>query len=152
MATVLAVALPALAAAGDLDLTYGTGGYLDIPDDGGPHWIGDMTARPGGETILTGSMIGGGSGSGEQSFWVAETAADGSGYTDADRHHPWCSGSSSVPPSHSTPTAPSSSSANGAPLAENRHGHVRGQVQRRPHSLLRLLRQRSGNPRRHVCL
>ena len=83
MATVLAVALPALAAAGDLDLTYGTGGYLDIPDDGGPHWIGDMTARPGGEAILTGSMIGGGSGSGEQSFWVAETAADGSGYTDA---------------------------------------------------------------------
>ncbi len=77
----MAAALPALAAVGDVDTSYGTGGFLTIPQDGGPHWIGAMAARPSGEGLLTGSMIGGGSG--EQSFWVAETAADGSGYTDA---------------------------------------------------------------------
>lgn len=81
VALLVAIAVPALAAIGDVDSGYGSGGYLDIPQGGGPHWIGAMTARPTGEGLLTGSMIGGGSG--EQSFWVAETAADGSGYTDA---------------------------------------------------------------------
>ena len=80
-AVLMVAALPVLAATGDVDPAYGTGGYIEIPDDGGPHWIGAMAARPSGESILTGSAIGGGSG--EQAFWVAEVAADGSGFTDA---------------------------------------------------------------------
>ena len=81
VAAMVVVAIPAFAAVGDVDTTYGTGGYLEIPDDGGPHWIGAMAARPTGEAILTGSMIGGGSG--EQSFWVTEVAADGTSRSDA---------------------------------------------------------------------
>ena len=73
--------LPAIAAPGDVLTEYGGDGTHEIPQTGGPHWIGAMAVRPTGEAILTGSSIG--AGSGEQSFWVAEVAADGLSRMDA---------------------------------------------------------------------
>ena len=75
VAFLLVGALPALATPGDVVTGYGVGGTHEIPQTGGPHWIGTMAVRPTGEAILTGSSIG--AGSGEQSFWVSEIAADG---------------------------------------------------------------------------
>jgi hypothetical protein len=74
-AMLILAALPALADVGDVDPGYGVDGSHAIPQTGGPHWIGAMAVRPTGEAILTGSSIG--AGSGEQSFWVTEVAADG---------------------------------------------------------------------------
>ena len=74
-------AIPALADPGDVTSSYGVDGTHTIPQTGGPHWIGAMTVRPTGEAILTGSSIG--AGSGEQSFWVTEVAADGMSRQDA---------------------------------------------------------------------
>ncbi len=81
LAALLFVGAPASGAPGDLVVDYGVGGTHTIPQTGGPHWIGAMAVRPGGEAILTGSSIG--AGSGEQSFWVSEIAADGMSRQDA---------------------------------------------------------------------
>lgn len=81
LAALLLMGAPAWGAPGDVVVDYGVGGTHTIPQTGGPHWIGAMAVRPGGEAILTGSSIG--AGSGEQSFWVSEIAADGMSRQDA---------------------------------------------------------------------
>jgi len=81
LAILMVMATPVLAAPGDAVSGYGVDGTHAIPHDGGPHWVGDIVARPGGEVLVTGSSVG--AGSGEQSFWVSEVAADGISRTGA---------------------------------------------------------------------
>ncbi len=81
LAMLMIATTAALAVPGDVVASYGTGGSHLIPHDGGPHWMGDIAARPTGEVLVTGSSVG--AGSGEQAFWVSEIAADGMSRSDA---------------------------------------------------------------------